>query len=257
MRAVNLIPAAQRGGASVGAGRSEGGVYALLALLAGVAVLAALYGHARHEISSRRGQAASLTAQAQQAQAAASQLAPFASFVALREQRAQAVSQLVASRFDWANVFREFGRVLPPTTTISALSGTVGSSATTGSSTTSSTTSSSSTSASKAAATVSSATPPGSVPTFTLTGCATSQAAVAKTIQRLRLIDGVSDVTLQSSTATAVPGATGSAAPVGSNGCAGSDPVFSIAVTFEALPQASSASAATTVDASVPSGGAR
>ena len=51
-----------------------------------------------------------------------------------------------------------------------------------------------------ASAAVTSATPPGSVPTFTLSGCATSQTEVAQTLQRLRLIDGVSNVTLQSST---------------------------------------------------------
>ena len=48
--------------------------------------------------------------------------------------------------------------------------------------------------------TVTSATPPGSVPTFTLGGCATSQSEVALTLQRLRLIDGVGDVSLKSST---------------------------------------------------------
>ena len=42
--------------------------------------------------------------------------------------------------------------------------------------------------------------PAGSVPTFTLAGCATSQTEVAQTLDRLRLIDGVSEVTLQSST---------------------------------------------------------
>ena len=39
---------------------------------------------------------------------------------------------------------------------------------------------------------VTSATPPGSVPTFTLSGCATSQTEVAQTLNRLRLMDGVS-----------------------------------------------------------------
>ncbi len=60
-----------------------------------------------------RTQAAALTAQAQQAQAAAEQLAPYTSFIALREQRMQAVDALVDSRFDWAHAFHEFGRVLP------------------------------------------------------------------------------------------------------------------------------------------------
>ncbi len=53
---------------------------------------------------------------------------------------------------------------------------------------------------------MSSATPAGSVPTFTLAGCATSQAMVALTLTRLRLIDGVSEVTLQSSTQAAKTG---------------------------------------------------
>ena len=40
---------------------------------------------------------------------------------------------------------------------------------------------------------------PGSVPTFNLSGCAASQAQVALALDRLRLIDGVSAVTLQAS----------------------------------------------------------
>ena len=39
-----------------------------------------------------------------------------------------------------------------------------------------------------------SSTPPGSTPAFTLTGCATSQSEVALTLQRLRLMDGASEV---------------------------------------------------------------
>ncbi len=84
---------------------------------------------ADHQITSRRAQAASLTAQAQQAQAAAEQLAPYTSFIALREQRMQAVDTLVDSRFDWAHVLHEFGRVLPSQTSISSLSGTIGAAA--------------------------------------------------------------------------------------------------------------------------------
>jgi Tfp pilus assembly protein PilN len=248
MKAVNLIPSEQRGGAPVGTGRSEGGAYAVLVLVGGVAVLAGLYGHARHEISSRSGQAASLTAQAQQAQAASSQLAPFTSFVALREQRMQAVTQLVDARFDWSHVFHEFGRVLPPETSISSLTGTVGSTIATSAPP-------AKTGSASAGAAVTSATPAGSVPVFTLTGCATNQAAVALTLDRLRLMDGVSDVTLQSSTATFTPGGSGAASVI-SGGCPASDPVFNVQITFEALPQPS-ASTPATVDASTSGAGAR
>ena len=68
MRAVNLIPSDQRSGGSVGAGRSDGAAYAVLALLVGVAVLAVLYGKASRTVSSDKAKAATLTAQAQRAQ---------------------------------------------------------------------------------------------------------------------------------------------------------------------------------------------
>jgi Tfp pilus assembly protein PilN len=132
MKAVNLIPTEQRAGSAVGVGRSEGAAYAVVAVLGGLALLAFLYGRADHQISSRRAEAATLTARAQSAQAEASQLAPFATFVALREQRENAVSSLVDARFDWAHVFHEFGRVLPSQVSVASLAGTIGASATGG-----------------------------------------------------------------------------------------------------------------------------
>src|SRR5262249_17733566 len=77
--------------------------------------------------------------------------------------------------------------------------------------------------------TASSATPPGSVPVFLLSGCATSQSEVALTLQRLRLVDGVSEVALQSSTKSAGGGS-------GEAGCPGQNPAFSVQITFAALP---------------------
>ena len=79
----------------------------MLTVLGGFAILAFLYGQAHRQVSDRTSRTASLTARAQQAQAAAAQLAPYTSFVALREQRLQAVSQLVDSRFDWAHALHE------------------------------------------------------------------------------------------------------------------------------------------------------
>lgn len=230
MRAVNLIPSDQRGGASVGAGRSEGAAYAVLALLVAVALMALLYGKASREISSNRSKAATVTAEAQRAQAEASTLAPYSSFIALREQREQAVAALVDTRFDWAHAFHEFGRVLTNQVSISSLDGTVGSATTSAPS--------SAAGPSTPSSTVTSATPAGSVPTFTIAGCATSQRVVADTMQRLRLIDGVAEVDLHSSTR----GAAGSAGTAG--GCAGTDAAFQMTVTFEPLPSAAASAAA-------------
>jgi Tfp pilus assembly protein PilN len=236
MRAVNLIPSDSRTGSASGAGRSGGGAYAVLAVLGGLAILALLYGMAHHQISSRKAQAATLNARAQRAQAEAGQLAPYTSFVALREQRMQAVSDLVDARFDWAHAFHELGRVLPRHATITSLEGAVGATNPGLSApAASSSTPAAPTAGAASGAAVTSATPPGSVPTFTLSGCATSQQEVALTLTRLRLIDGVSEVTLQSSTKSGASGAAAGSAG-SSGGCEGSQPAFTIVITFAALP---------------------
>lgn len=235
MRAVNLIPGEQRSGASVGAGRSEGAAYAVLALLVVVALLAVLYGKASRDASSSKSKAATLTAEAQAATQHAEALAPYTTFVALREQRASAVEQLVDTRFDWAHAFHELGRVLSGETSITSLSGTVGPTATT---------TAAPAPAAKGAAPAS-ATPSGSVPVFDLTGCATSQRAVADTLQRLRLIDGVSEVTLQSSTRSGTSSGSGSGSGAAGS-CPGDDPTFAMTVTFDPLPSPTAAAAAAT-----------
>jgi hypothetical protein len=223
VRAVNLIPLDQRGGAGPAAGASQGGAYAVPVLLAGAVILTLIYGTASHEISKYRAQVASLAVATQRAEANASQLTPYANFLKVREERQQAISTLAESRFDWAYAFQELGRVLPSDASILSLTGTVGSPGTTASA------------PGGAKGPAVSATPPGSVPTFALAGCATSQTEVAQTLDRLRLIDGVSQVSLQSSTKPTSGGAGGSTT------CPGTDPTFSLTVTFEPLPTPSSA----------------
>jgi Tfp pilus assembly protein PilN len=223
MKAVNLIPGEQRQGAGI-TGRSGGGALIVLGLLAGIAVLVAMYGSAHHRISSQTGEVASLTAQASAIQARSGRLTPYTSFVAMAGQRTQTVSQLVQARFDWSHALHELGRVLPAGTALSALHGTVGpAGATSGSS--------SATSAA-AGATPASSTPPGSTPVFTLTGCATSQSVVAQTLQRLRLMDGAGEVQLQSSTKS------GSSGSSGAGGCPAGDPTFTAQIIFTGLPAA-------------------
>jgi Tfp pilus assembly protein PilN len=267
MKAVNLVPAEERAGASVGAGRSGGAVYAVLGLLGGLAVMALLYGRADHQISSRSAEVAALNASAQQEQARAGALAPYTSFVQMREQREQAVSTLVDARFDWAQAFRELGRVLPAgKVSLSSVDGTVGSDSATGAAAkapapaapaTGATGAASATGAT-ASSTVTSATPTGSVPTFTLVGCAVSQAEVALMLNRLRLIDGVSEVSLQSSTQSS-SSSSGAAGAAGSGSCASGNPAFTAQVVFDALPtipHTSGTATATVTAASTSSTGA-
>jgi Tfp pilus assembly protein PilN len=229
MRAVNLIPSNERRGAPVGAGRSQGVAYVVLGVLGGLAVLALLYGVAHHHTSSRRSQLATITAETQRAQESVAALSPYTSFIALRESRMKAVADVVDSRFDWAHAFHELGRVLPRDASISALDGTVGAAG------------ASEGSASTASKTAGSATPAGSVPTVTLSGCANSQAEVALTLQRLRLIDGVSAVSLKSSSKSTSSGAGSSSTQL----CAPNSPSFSVQITFDPLPAAGSEASGT------------
>jgi Tfp pilus assembly protein PilN len=230
MRAVNLIPAEQRESGVSLSGRSGGAALMVVALVVGLAVLAFMYGSAKHSESKGKSELATVNAELSTARAQAGRLAPYTNFIAMAKQRAQYVSELVASRFDWSHAFHELGRVLPRDASLSSLHGQVGASSGSGASSSASAASS---------ATPTSATPPGSTPSFTLTGCATSQSEVAQTLQRLRLIDGVSDVELQSSVMSSSSGSGSStAAGSGSAGCPAGTATFAAQIAFTGLPSA-------------------
>lgn len=247
MKAVNLIPGEQRQGGSGLAGltgRSSGGALIVLGLIAGIAVLIAMYGTAHHSVSSQTGEVAAITAETSAVQASAGRLTPYTDFVTMADERTETVAQLIQARFDWSHALHELGRVLPAGTSLSALHGAVGPAA--------ASSSSSSSSSAAAAGSPASSTPPGSTPVFTLTGCAKSQTVVAQALQRLRLMDGASEVQLQSSTKSSTGGGT-------SGSCPANDPAFTAQVTFTGLPSApatSIPSAASATTASVHSAGA-
>jgi len=236
VKAVNLIPVERRVGAGVGMGRSQGGAYAVIALVGVLALLVFMYGKASHDISSDNSQAAKLTTEAERERSDAGALARYNGLIAASEARTAAAESLVDSRFDWAHALHEVGRVLPTNVSIESMTGAIAatdesstkaSSSASGSGSASSGASSSS--ATSAAASVTSATPPGSVPTVALTGCAGTQSTVAQMLQRMRLIDGVKEATLTSSVSSA-------ANTSGSTTCPAPSPTFAISVTFEPLP---------------------
>ncbi len=235
MRAINLIPADEREGAGSVTGRSGGAALLVLALIGGLALLAFLYGSAQHKISSAHSELASAESELSAARAQVQRLTPYTSFISMADQRAQEISQLVASRFDWSHAFNELGRVVPHTAVLTSLHGQVGS--TTGGGSGSGTAGGSAPGSAGAATTATSSTPPGSTPSFQLSGCATTQSEVANTLQRLRLIDGAAEVTLQTSakgSASSGTGAPGQASAVVP--CPKGSPTFSATVTFAPLP---------------------
>lgn len=225
MRAVNLIPADQRESAGGLTGRSGGAALIVVVLVAGLALMAFLYGSAKHDESNSRSELAKMQSELSAARAQAGRAAPYTSFITMANQRVQYFSQLVAARFDWSHAFNELGRVLPKDATLTSLHGQVGASGS----------SSSSSSSAASSATPTSVTPAGSTPSFSLGGCATSQSEVAQTLQRLRLMDGVAAVELQSSTKSGSSSG-GSSAASSAGACPSSAAVFTAQVTFTGLP---------------------
>lgn len=243
MRAVNLIPASSGGGGGVArvGGSSGGGALIVVALIVGLAAMLLLYGVDHHQVSSSRAKLAQTNAEVSAIRAQAVALAPYKAFIATADQRVQEVSQLIASRFDWSHAFHELGRVLPRSAALASLQGTIGG-ALPGASAPAAAPSATGGTAAAASGASSSATPPGSTPMFSLSGCATSEAQVAQALNRLRLMDGAAEVTLQSVTKTAAskgasPGGSGSSSAASSGGaCPSGAPTFSAQVAFDALP---------------------
>jgi Tfp pilus assembly protein PilN len=225
MRAVNLIPGDSRRGGRAGNGHSGGAVYVLLAAMAAAVVLVAVYVSATNRISSQQAQVTVLRTEAAQAQSAATKLAPYVQFAQLAQARTTTIRGIASSRFDWHAALAGLSRVVPANTSLQSLSGSV----VPGVSITGSGGSGNAAELRGAIA----------APAFQLSGCSDSQDDVARLISRLRLIDGVTRVSLEDSQKTtgAQTGASVSAAG-SSGGCGPNRPTFDLVAFFQPLANA-------------------
>ena len=235
MKAVNLIPGEQRqgaGGLSDLTGRSGGAALIVLGVVVGLAVMIAMYGSAHHSISSQNGEVAQIKAETSVGRSS--------------HRAADALHQL---RHDGRSAHRDCGSTRPSALRLVSCPARAWSRAAGRHlaqraarhcrSRWNNRRRYRSYDSAAAGATPASSTPPGSTPVFTLTGCATSQTVVAQALQRLRLMDGASEVQLQSSTKAETSGASGASGGSGAAGsCSGSDPSFTTQVTFVGLPAA-------------------
>lgn len=229
MRAVNLIPGDARRGGSTDIRSLRGPGSAVVGLLAVVLILVTLYVLASNNVSQRQGKLASLQQQLAQTQAEATKLNGYTQFAKLAQARVQTVKQIASARFNWQRALSDLSRVVPANTSLSSVSATVdpGAGASGGSS---------------------SGSLRGDItaPAFELDGCTASQDDVARLMSRLRLIRGVTRVTL----ADAVKGtnATSSTPVTGSSGggCPANASTFSVVVFFEPLPAVSAPTTSTT-----------
>jgi Tfp pilus assembly protein PilN len=221
VKAVNLIPAdarKSRGGAPRSALRAP--TYALLGLLTAALALVTVYVLSGNTIADRTTQLSSLQTQVAQAQAQAARLGNYGKFAQIAQTRLQTVAGIAATRFDWHQALSDLSQVVPANTSLATLSGTVAPGANTGGG------SGGSGGSSVLRSDV-------TAPALELTGCTKTQDDVARLMSRLRLVDGVTRVTLGNTQKVG-----GNTAGVSSVGCGSNTPNFDIVVFFKALPGA-------------------
>jgi Tfp pilus assembly protein PilN len=241
LKAVNLIPAdAKRGGGGLGL-PGQGPGYAVLAVLLGALVLVTVYVLTSNTIVDRKAKLASLQQQVAQAQAQAAKLTNYADFEKLAQARAETVRQIASLRFDWHAALSDLSKVVPAKTSLQSLLGTVAPGVSVNGA-------GGNTAASAAGGTggLRGAIPS---PAFEIRGCTTTQDDVARLMSRLRLINGVSRVTLadsqkQDAQATASAVSAKGAASGASSTCGANTPTFDLVVFFGPLQAAAASGAA-------------
>jgi Tfp pilus assembly protein PilN len=209
MNAVNLLPRdLSPGGRKVATGIAP---YAVLAALALVVAMSALYTLTTRSLATKRAEVADVTAQATAAEATAAKLKRYTEFSTLRKTRVEDVKNLAESRFDWATSLHEVARTLPKGTWITSLRASVSPTA----------------SVDGTSDELRTALP---VPALELVGCAPDQDAVAEVVASLRRVAGVERVTLSSSKAAKAGGKESASSE---DGCR-SLPQYSVTVFYKA-----------------------
>ena len=223
MRAVNLLPADLRGAVKASAtvtpsAEDNGGSGAFFALgaLALCALALAGYVLTTNTIKQHKADLVALETRNQAVLAETAKLKPYADFASMAQARITTVHDLASQRFDWEGSLRDLARALPGDVSVTALDGSISSSA-------------GGTSPLRTAL---------DVPAIELTGCTSDQPAVARLMSRLRAVDGVTRVSLSDTAKNAAPAAivdsSVSAPLVGCEGKNGADPTdFDVLVFFE------------------------
>jgi len=227
MKAVNLLPPDLRGAARpvtaitvVDEPTGGMGAFAVLGALAFCVVALAAYVLTGNTVKDRQAQLDQVSTEAAAVSQQAAKLKPYADFAAQAEQRVQTVKDLASGRFDWEQAMRDVSRAVPAAVTLSQLN-----------------------------ASISSASGGGGValraaipaPALEMQGCTVGgQSDVATLLSRLRDVDGVTRVSLQSSERPD-PGVAASATGASSDAQSGAPPScgtgrraqFSLVVFFE------------------------
>jgi Tfp pilus assembly protein PilN len=223
VKAVNLIPKDARRGRGPAPGISVSPAYVVLGLMAVALVFVVVYVLTSNTISNRKAQLATVQAQLTTQQAEAARLAKYVQFESLAQTRVQTVRDIAAARFNWYQALTDLSKVVPANTSLATLTGTVAPGASAGGT---------------AGGSASSLRGDLAVPAFELTGCTKSQDDVARLMSRLRVMHGVTRVTLGNSQKPGTNGAGSAVSASGQGGCGPNAPTFDLIVFFQPLPGA-------------------
>jgi Tfp pilus assembly protein PilN len=229
VKAVNLIPAdASKGTRGSTPGFQLGPSHAILVALGVALALVTVYVLTSNKVSSQKAALASLQQQVSQAQAQTSHLTNYQQFVQLAVTRATTVGEIAATRFDWHAALTDLSKVVPADTALQSLLATVAPGVTVN--------------GAGSGATTSALRGDIPAPAFEMKGCTATHDDVARLISRLRLINGVTRVTLSDSVKPdmlqAAPSLGTSGAKSVTSGCWSNGPTFDLVVFFRPLPGA-------------------
>ncbi len=236
MKAVNLIPSDSRRIRSSSPRALATPAFAVIFALAVAVALVTVYVLTSNTVSERQATVASLQQQVVQEQAQVARLGSYAQFVQLAQARAATVRVIAQTRFNWHAALADLSKVVPANTSLQSLLGTVapgvtvsGAGGVAGSG--------ASTSGLRSAI---------SVPAFEMRGCTKTQDDVARLMSRLRVMPGVTRVTLADSVKSGGQsiGTVSSSSGAGVNGCGNNAPSFDLVVFFSPLPQVPATTAA-------------
>jgi Tfp pilus assembly protein PilN len=225
VRAVNLIPRDARRSRGLAPGFGVSPAYLLLGVLAVALVFVVVYVLTSNTISDRKAQLANVQAQLTAQQAEAARLAKYVQFENLAQTRVQTVRQIAAARFDWYRALSDLSKVVPANTSLQSLTGTVAPGASTGAN-------------GGGGGSSSGLRSDLAVPAFELAGCTQTQDDVARLMSRLRVIRGVSRVTLGNSQKSGTGGSGAAVSASTGGGCGNNAPSFDLVVFFQPLPGA-------------------
>jgi Tfp pilus assembly protein PilN len=185
VRPVNLIPKEQqRRGSGVVEGRAGMGVYLLLGFLAIAVIGVTAVVLTSNKITQKKDEVAKIESDTASAKAAADALRPYGNFAQMKESRVDTVNSLVDTSFNWERVLRSLSRTIPSNAWLTSFTGTVAPSVKVEAE------------GGSAAGQLRGKT---NSPAIALSGCTYSHSAVARMMVRMRNLDDVSDVVLQSS----------------------------------------------------------